>query len=83
MSNCTNAKTNCKECVDLLVDYLEGALPAEREKELDEHFMGCPPCLDFLDQYRASTALCREAIETEMPEALAAKLGEFLGQSCK
>ncbi|HWV39151.1 MAG TPA: anti-sigma factor [Vulgatibacter sp.] len=81
--NCTKSKTNCKKCVDLLVDYLEGALPREQERELDEHFMGCPPCLDFLDQYRASTKLAREAIETEMPEALAAKLGEFLGKSCK
>lgn len=83
MSNCTKAHTTCKECVDLLVDYLEGALPSDREKELDEHFMGCPPCLDFLDQYRASSKLCREAIETEMPGALADKLGEFLGKSCK
>ncbi len=75
--------TNCKECVDLLVDYLEGALPDSREKALDEHFMACPPCLDFLDQYRASSELCRKALQTEMPDALATKLGEFLNKSCK
>ncbi|AKU92510.1 anti-sigma factor family protein [Vulgatibacter incomptus] len=77
------AKTSCRDCVDLLVDYLEGVLPEDREKALDEHFMACPPCLDFLDQYRASSSLCRKAIETDMPDALAAKLGEFLNKSCK
>lgn len=76
-------KPKCKECVDLLFDYLDGGLPDEKEKELDEHFVGCPPCLDFLDQYRASSTLSRKALETEMPDALADKLGEFLHQSCK
>lgn len=75
-------QVKCKECVDLLVDYLEGALPEDREKALDEHFMGCPPCLDFLDQYRASSELSRKAIATEMPEALADKLSEFLHKTC-
>jgi hypothetical protein len=73
----------CKECVDLLVDYLEGALPKEKEEALDAHFMGCPPCLDFLDQYRASSKLGREAIVTEMPKELAEKLAEFLGREAK
>ena len=70
----------CKECVDLLLDYLEGALPKEMEEALNAHFMGCPPCLDFLDQYRASAKLGREAIATEMPKELADKLHEFLSR---
>jgi len=78
-----SGKPKCKECVDLLVDYLEGGLPAEDEKHLDEHFMACPPCLDFLDQYRASSSLSRRALETEMPEELADKLSDFLHKSCK
>jgi hypothetical protein len=73
----------CKECVDLLVDYLEGALPKEKEEALDAHFMGCPPCLDFLDQYRASSQLGRKAIVEEMPAALAEKLAEFLDRETK
>lgn len=73
---------NCKHCIDVLVDYLEGQLPAEKEKALDEHFLACPPCLDFLDQYRASSTLCRRALKAEMPEALADKLNEFLGKNC-
>lgn len=77
------AMVSCQHCIDLLVDYLEGQLPADREKELDDHFMACPPCLDFLDQYRASSRLCRRALEADMPSALADKLGEFIGKHCK
>jgi anti-sigma factor RsiW len=73
----------CQHCIDVLVDYLEGQLPADEEKELDDHFMGCPPCLDFLDQYRASSTLCRKALEQEMPAMLTDKLSDFLGKNCK
>jgi hypothetical protein len=74
---------SCKHCVDLLVDYLEGHLPPEKEKALDEHFMACPPCLDFLDQYRAASSLSRRALEMEIPPVLAEKLDEFLRKHCK
>lgn len=77
------SQLRCKECIDLLVDYLEGALPEEQDKKLDEHFLGCPPCLEFLDQYRASTTLSRKALEIEMPQELADKLSEFLHEKCK
>ena len=75
------SKVRCKEGIDLLVDYLEGELPPEQAKELDAHFTGCPPCLDFLDEYRASTELGKKAIVEEMPAALAEKLSEFLNKA--
>lgn len=77
------ATPDCRHCIDVLVDYLEGQLPPEKEKALDQHFLGCPPCLEFMDQYRASSSLCRKALETEMPDALAQMLGDFLGKNCK
>ena len=84
MSHCgSHSSVNCKHCVDLLVDYLEGQLAPEHEKALDEHFMACPPCLDFLDQYRASSRLSQRALEMEIPQVLAEKLDEFLRKNCK
>lgn len=74
---------NCQRCIDLLVDYLEGELPADMDKALDEHFLACPPCLDFLDQYRAASTLSRKALEQEIPDVLATKLDEFLRNHCK
>ncbi len=77
------SNVNCKHCVDLLVDYLEGQNDPAEEKKLDDHFMACPPCLDFLDQYRAASRMCRRALEQEIPQALAQKLDEFIGKNCK
>ena len=45
---------NCRECVDLLLDYLEGALDSETQANLDDHFSACPPCVNFLETYRSS-----------------------------
>ena len=83
MSECKHSAINCKHCVDLLVDYLEGQLPPEHEKALDDHFMACPPCLDFLDQYRGASTMCRRALEQQIPDVMANKLDEFLTKNCK
>ena len=42
----------CAELVDLVTDYLDGALsPADRAR-FDEHIMTCPPCQADIDQMR-------------------------------
>ena len=47
----------CQELVELVTDYLEGALPeAERE---------CPGCTEYLEQMRATLALTRASRELE------------------
>lgn len=77
------AHKSCKECVGLLVDYLDGKLPPEQEKALDDHFMACPPCIDFVDQYRAGSIMAKRALAEDMPRSLADKLSDFLKKSCK
>ena len=77
------ARVTCKDCVDLLADYLEGELATELEKALDEHICACPPCLEFLDEYRGASKICRRALAEEMPDGLASKLHEFLEKNCK
>ena len=42
----------CKECIDLLYDYIEGLLDQETSKSLEEHFEECPPCIAFLNTYK-------------------------------
>ncbi len=44
----------CKELVEIVTDYLEGALaPAERQR-FDAHLTTCPFCRIYLDQMRAT-----------------------------
>jgi len=69
----------CKECIDLLYDYLEGNLNSETTTSLEEHFQDCPPCISFLKTYQKTTNICRESLgKIEIPEAVQSKLKEFL-----
>jgi anti-sigma factor RsiW len=71
-------RVSCRHCVDHLLEYLEGTLPPEEEKAMDQHIAACPPCIDFVEQYRGSSRLCQRAIAGDMPDELASRLEEFL-----
>lgn len=69
---------HCKECVDLLGEYIEGTLPPEQSKALEEHLSLCPPCITFVRTYKATRSLCRHALAAEMPRELMSSLSSFL-----
>lgn len=71
---------HCKECVDLLGDYVEGTLPPDRSKALEDHLSECPPCITFVRTYKATRGLCRKALAREMPRELMSSLASFLGK---
>jgi anti-sigma factor RsiW len=71
---------HCKECVALLGEYIEGTLPAEQAKALEDHLSLCPPCITFVRTYRATRKLCRKALVAEMPRELMSSLRSFLGE---
>ena len=50
----------CKECIELLHDYLDGELNPEIEASLEEHFADCPPCIAFVNTYKSVTRLCKD-----------------------
>lgn len=47
----------CQVFVELLTDYLEGALPADLTRRVEEHAAVCGKCLRYLEQLRATIAL--------------------------
>ena len=52
------AHLNCRELVELVTAYLEGALSLEDRRRFDEHLAGCPFCTLYLEQMRETiTAL--------------------------
>ena len=72
----------CKECLDLLYDYLDGKLKPEEASSLEEHFQDCPPCISFLNTYKSTTDMCRETLgKMEIPEVVQTKLLEFLKEN--
>lgn len=73
----------CKECIDLLLDYVEGELPLDIRTRLEAHMGDCEPCDHFLKTYRATPGLCRRALAAQMPEDVVKKLNDFLRTQMK
>lgn len=68
----------CQECVDLLVDYLEGDLSPERARALEIHLELCPPCWAFLRTYKGTVDVARTLPVDEIPPELTRRLIDFL-----
>lgn len=57
----------CREIVELVTDYLEGSMPAERRLGFEEHVAICPPCRNYFDQFRHTVELGKKIEEDELP----------------
>ena len=55
----------CIELVELVTDYLEGALPPERGQAVEAHLSACAGCATHLEQMRQTLAAVGR-IEPEM-----------------
>lgn len=68
----------CVSGVELLMDYLEGVLPADVHAALDAHVAGCARCTAFIASYRETPRIMREATATALPADLQVSLLAFL-----
>ena len=69
---------SCQELVELVTDYLEGALDAADLRRFEEHLADCGKCTDYLEQLRATIrAVGRVTPDDLSPEAEAALLEVF------
>ncbi len=70
----------CKDCVDLLMDYVDHTLTPEAEKKLDEHLSSCPPCIHFLKTYKKCADFTGRLSnqEVQIPRELENRLKSFL-----
>jgi anti-sigma factor RsiW len=58
----------CREIVDLLTDYLEGALPEPARARIDEHLATCPDCTAYVAQMRTTIGLVGRLREDDVPQ---------------
>ena len=68
----------CASGVDLLMDFLEGVLPANVNAALEEHVAGCARCAAFVASYQATPRILRDATEATLPTDVEASLKAFL-----
>lgn len=71
---------NCRDCVDLLMDYLEGNLEPDTKERLREHFSTCAPCINFLKTYESCCDMTRKLRDqkVEVPVEIQRRLKSFL-----
>ncbi|MGD9528970.1 anti-sigma factor family protein [Pseudonocardia sp.] len=46
----------CRELVELITEYLEGALPRDEVAAIEAHLVDCPGCQAYLAQMRTTIA---------------------------
>ncbi|HEV8298140.1 MAG TPA: zf-HC2 domain-containing protein [Acidimicrobiales bacterium] len=61
----------CRQAVELMTDYLDGALSPRDRARLDSHLAGCPHCTEYLAQIQATIAAAGRVEPDDLPpEAL-------------
>jgi anti-sigma factor RsiW len=54
----------CQDMFARLSEYLDGELPGDLRAEMQAHIEDCAPCGEFVQSFRKSIDLCREAKQT-------------------
>ncbi len=66
----------CREAVELVTDYLEGALSGREQARFEAHLADCPHCRAYLDQLRTTLEVLGriepEALEPDVQDELVA-----------
>jgi anti-sigma factor RsiW len=67
---------SCREVVEILGDYLEGAMAPHDRARLERHLADCEGCAAYLDQLRTTIRLSGRLPEEAVTEATMAPLLE-------
>jgi predicted anti-sigma-YlaC factor YlaD len=70
----------CKELVELVTDYFEGALSAADKARFELHLQGCSGCRNYMEQMRETVRLTGKVTEESLsPVAQEELLSIFRG----
>ena len=63
----TVIEISCQELVELVTDYLEGALNADETSLFEQHLNFCDGCVTYVDQLRLTTETVGHIAEDDVP----------------
>jgi anti-sigma factor RsiW len=55
----------CREVIEFLADYLDGSLRSEARAGFDLHLARCPSCVAYLESYKQTVQMGREALRAD------------------
>ena len=64
----------CRDVVQLMTDYLDGALAPAVRVRFEEHVAGCAGCAAFLEQLRVTTRVTGALAAVPVPPGLRSEL---------
>ena len=74
----------CMDVVEVVTDWMEGALDDDLRTDLEEHLVICPDCAAFVHQLRLTRRALGQAGSGDVPavlrERLLAAFSEWTGQ---
>lgn len=65
---------NCKQVVELMTAYLEGALSPRDRARFEEHIAGCDGCTAYLAQLRMTMRVVGRLADMPIPELIQREL---------
>jgi len=65
---------SCQEVVELVTDYLEGALATQEDAVFEQHLNFCDGCERYVDQMRSTVAAVGRIEKTNVPPAMRERL---------
>jgi anti-sigma factor RsiW len=71
----------CRDCAELLMEFLEGELDAEQCERIRRHLEGCPPCTIYVETYQITVRLTSQLPCGPLPPEVAQRLRAVLAQS--
>lgn len=66
--NQTLPEMPCQDLVEVITDYLEGALPEEDHIRFEEHLAVCAKCREYVEQFRRTIAAVGSVSEPELDQ---------------
>jgi anti-sigma factor RsiW len=61
----------CQEAIELMTEYLEGALSRRQRLRLESHLKACPNCSAYLEQIRITIRLSGSIVPDDLqPDAV-------------
>lgn len=70
----------CRQFVEDVTAYLDGALPEQVLSLVEQHLADCPHCREYLSQMRRTIAMARAVTEADV-DAMPADVRERLMQA--
>lgn len=67
MSLLRRAEIQCQAVVELVTDYVEGALSGRERRRFEHHLTGCAHCTAYLTQMRETLRLVRHLVPGDLP----------------